>query len=253
VRALKPSRIAAVLLVLVAGCRSLEITPAVLRAEAAERPDRATALTTWTEAVHLANEFLGSSYRLTLPSGRYELDDAGMRFVTEHRTWPIRVVSSSWGDLVVRTGFAAQEREFGFVVGSQPPKRDALVDHSFFRYSSGELLGPVEVASLVLHETTHVVCREGTVGTWNAIAYYLEALFLLRASKHSAERHAHATSEEFRFFRLVESESDEEAKAIYRRAFEEHLADPEPFCVHGTPAGIDGLVPFADDGTSPRS
>ncbi|MBI5431844.1 MAG: hypothetical protein HZA52_03320 [Planctomycetes bacterium] len=221
---------------LVAGCRSLEITPVALRADAAAHPERAVALERWNGAVELTNAFLASDFRRTLPSGRYELDDGGMRFVGERATWPIRVLSTTWGDWVVRTGFAAQEREYGFVVGEQSPVNDAWVDHSFFRGGDGSLAGAGEIASLVLHETTHVVYREGTVGFWNGVAYYLEAIFLFRYASHSDERHANATSEEFRFF-LVERDADDEYKPIYRRTFEQHLAEgPTSRCAHGVGA-----------------
>jgi hypothetical protein len=48
---------------------------------------------------------------------------------------------------------------------------------------------------VILHETTHVVFRHGTVGFWNGVAYYLEAIFLFRANDHSAERRPHDASE----------------------------------------------------------
>jgi hypothetical protein len=218
---------------LAASCRSLEITPAALRDGTESRPERAAALERWTESIELANGFLASEFRRTLPAGRYELGEDGMRFVTASRTWPIRVVSSSWGDLVVRTGFAAQEREWGFVVGSRSPADDPLVDHSFFRYADRSPMGPAEIASLVLHETTHVVFREGTVGFWNGVAYYLEAIFLLRTAKHSDEWLPNATDEEFRFFHFARAAAPE-YRSIYVQALEEHLAaGPTSSCTHG--------------------
>lgn len=220
-------------ILLVAGCRSLEITPGALREDPDLHPERALALERWTAAVELANEFLTSSYRRTLPPGRYDLDDGGMRFVGEHGELPMRVFSTTWGDWVVRTGFRAQERELGFVVGRRPPVRDELVDNSFLRGSDGELAGASSLARLVLHETTHVLYRDGTVGFWNGVAYYLEAIFLLRSATHSDERSANATSEEFGYF-LLEREAEEEYASIYRQAFEEHLAQgPTSRCTHG--------------------
>jgi hypothetical protein len=132
-------------------------------------------------------------------------------------------------------GFLAQEREFGFVVGARAPDRDELVDHSFFRDHEGALVDAASIARLVLHETTHVVYREGTVGFWNGVAYYLEAVFLFRYATHSDERHARATGEEFEYFRL-ERDAQDEHKPIYRRFFEEHVArGPTSRCIHGAP------------------
>jgi hypothetical protein len=220
-------------LALVAGCRTITITPADLRQEAVAHPERELALEHWSSAVELANRFLASDFRRTLPPGRYELGEAGMRFVGERGELPIRVERTTWGDWIVRTGFAAQEREFGFVVGQRLPVRDALVDHSFFRGPGGELASPDSIASLILHETTHVVLREGTVGFWNGVAYYLEAIFLFRYETHSGERHANGTSEEYRFFRLA-SDGGAERAAEVRRAFAQHLAvGATPRCAHG--------------------
>jgi hypothetical protein len=123
-----------------------------------------------------------------------------MRFVTAAGVWPITVRCTTWGDVVVWFGFAAQEREDGFVVGSMAPERDRLVDNSLFVNGSGWRKPASDVADLVLHETTHVVWREGTIGFWNGVAYYLETIFLFRYSNHSAERRANATDEEFDWF-----------------------------------------------------
>ncbi|MCK6446061.1 MAG: hypothetical protein L6Q99_06675 [Planctomycetes bacterium] len=219
-----------------ASCRSYEITPAALRTETDTRPERAEALSRWTVAIELANQFLASEFRQTLPDGRLVLADDGMRFVERDRELPMRVVRSTWGDWVVRVGFAAQEREWGFVVGQRSPVHDGLVDHSFFRGADGELTDPFAIASLVLHEATHVCYREGTVGFWNGVAYYFEAIFLFRYDTHSDERHANATSEEFRFF-LVERGVDDEHKPMHRRTFEQHLAEgPTSRCTHGSGA-----------------
>ncbi len=218
-------------LALAAACRSLEIRPSDLERQPGAERDQV--LRDWKTAVVLANAFLVSPYRSTLPAGKFELGPQGMRFVTQHDSLPILVRVTDWGDWVVRTGFAAQERENGFVVGAQPPHKDRLVDHSFFRDGDGDWLSPRTIAELTLHETTHVVYREGTVGFWNGAAYYLEAIFLFRYSNHSAERHANATSEEFSVF-YAEGEAESEYKSIYREHFEQHLAaGPTDHCTHG--------------------
>lgn len=219
-------------LVLAASCRSVEITPQTLEHDTSSA--HARVLKDWNSAVALANEFLTSHYRRTLPAGRFELGPRGMRFVMEHEAIPIEVRSTGWGDWVVQAGFAAQERESGFVVGAEPPRKDPLVDHSFFRDGNGTWLSPRTIAELTLHETTHVIYREGTVGFWNGAAYYLEAIFLFRYSNHSAERHANATSEEFEYF-VAESHAAPAYKLAYRESFESHIAaGPNERCTHGS-------------------
>ena len=170
------------------GCANVTLTPASI-----ERPDdaelaaavplaeRQATVARWREAVLIANDFLASTWRQTLPSGRFELDDAaGMTFVTKFGSWPIAVRCTTWGDLCVATGFAAQEREDGFVIGEQGRERDRCVDNSLFLDGEDSRNGAPEIAELILHETTHTVWREGTVGFWNGVAYYLEAVFLLQ-------------------------------------------------------------------------
>lgn len=218
-------------LLLAGGCRSIEISPRAL----SEQPDpqHTAALAQWSHAVELANEFLDSDYRRTLPPGHFELLPEGMRFNGSERSLPIEVHSTEWGKFVVQAGFAAQERENGFVVGSQPPRKDPLLDHSFFRFGDGRLLPASSIAELTLHETTHVIYREGTVGFWNGVEYYLEAIFLFRYSNHSAERHANATSEEFEYF-AADRSATAEGKALLHLKFERHLTQgPTPQCVHG--------------------
>jgi hypothetical protein len=151
----------------------------------------------WKAAVALANDFLASPFRKTLPAGRYDLDDDGMVFSSEGRSWPITIRCTAWGDLCLLTGFSAQERSWGFVVGEQAPGTDRVLDNSFLRDSDGALGAPSDMASLILHETTHVVLRQGTVGFWKGFAYYLEVIFLFRYSDHSAEQDSYSTTREF--------------------------------------------------------
>jgi len=179
------------------------------------------------------NEFLASDWRRTLPAGRFELDDeSGMRFVTAAGTWPISVHCNWYGDLCVATGFAAQEREYGFVVGEVDPERGRAIDNTLLCMSSGERMEPLDVAELILHETTHVVWREGTVGFWNGVAYYLEAIFLFRTNDHSAERRPHATGEEFLWWHMSR-DGDELMRTTIREFFEQHLREDHPLCEHG--------------------
>jgi hypothetical protein len=216
-----------------AACGTVELTPAAI--PRADAPDeiRSHAVATWREAVALANEFLASDWRQTLPAGRYELDDEqGMRFVTPLGTWPIAVRCNRYGDLCVFFGFAAQEREYGFVIGENGPQRDRLVDNSLFCFQDGMRKNAQYVADLILHETTHVVWREGTVGFWNGVAYYLEAVFLFRTNDHSAERRPRSTGEEFLWFCQVREYGDVAESAI-RPLLQSHQQEPRKLCEHG--------------------
>ncbi len=213
-------------------CRSIPITPAAIEACAAAPEAKESALRRWREAVDRANAFLASPFRRTLPEARYDLGPGGMRFVAGDRIWPIEVRSTTWGDLVLWAGFQAQEREYGFCVGDCPPEKEPLLDHSFFRTADGGLLEPDAIADLILHETAHVVAREGTVGFWNSLAFYAEAVFLFRSTTHSDEDIPHAVSEEFAYFRTG-SGGPPGRRGAALSMLEGHLGKGGPHCRHG--------------------
>jgi len=224
-------------LLLLCACRSVEVTPAALRAAPDPRGWRAAALARWEQAVELANAFLASDWRRTLPPGRFELRDEGLAYVGDAGcTWPIAVRHSTWGDLVVATGFRAQEDARGFVVGAVDPPHcgpaDPLLDNTFFRWTDGAWHEPHALAELLLHETTHVVYRHGTVGAWNTLAYYAVAVATLGAADHPVERRPRASSEEFTLFRLAR-DAPEEYRHVYAEQFELHLAQAQAHCRHG--------------------
>ena len=228
---------ATLLLLVGTGCAGVELTPAAVERALVEAPAPARAAATWRKAVALANEFLASAQRRTLPEGRIELSDAaGMRFVTSAGTWPIAVRCTTWGDVCLAFGFAAQEREWGFVVGSKEPERDRLVDNSLFVAPGGMRKSASAVAHLILHETTHVVWREGTVGFWNGVSYYLESIFLFRYSNHSDERRPNATDEEFDWFvneRALRAADDAARLAALVSYIERHLGEAHDTCRYG--------------------
>ncbi|MGH7149637.1 MAG: hypothetical protein ACREIU_03005, partial [Planctomycetota bacterium] len=228
-------------------CRSIPVTPAAIEASSAASEEKERAIRAWHEAVALANEFLASPFRRTLPAARYDLGPDGMRFVSADRSWPIEVRSTTWGDLVLWAGFHAQEREYGFCVGDCPPEKEPLLDNSFFRTSDGGLLEPGSIADLILHETAHVIAREGTIGFWNSLAFYAEAVLLFRSTTHSDEDIPHAVSEEFAFFRFWPGGTDEQ-RALALSVLEKHLGEKHPHCRHGV---IEGIPPSAP-ATSPR-
>jgi hypothetical protein len=185
---------------LLPACASMEVTPRSVREAVAPAEERDLAIARWTEGVALANDFLVSIHRETLPPGRFELGDDGMTFSSAGCVWPITVRSTAWGDLCLLTGFIAQERSWGFVVGKENPGADRVIDNSFLRNPDGAIASAPDIASLLLHETTHVVLRQGTVGFWKGFAYYLEVIFLFRYEDHSAERQPYATTREFAEF-----------------------------------------------------
>jgi hypothetical protein len=213
-------------------CRSLPVTPRAIEACAASSEEKERALRSWREAVEIANAFLVSPFDRTLPAGRFELGPDGMRLLAGDRVWPIEVRSTTWGDLVLWAGFQAQEASYGFCVGECPPEEEPLLHNSFFRAPNGFLLAPDSIADLILHETAHVVAREGTVGFWNSLAYYAEAIFLLRSTTHSDEDVPHAVDEEFGHF-LTARGGDPARREKALRTLEEHLRSPGPHCRHG--------------------
>lgn len=130
-------------------------------------------------------------------------------------------------------GFSAQERSDGFVVGRTLPRRDPLIDNSFFRHTNGQLESPQRMAALLLHELTHSVFRDGTVGLLPGLAYYAEAAVTWRYRTLTGERRAYATSEEFHHFTTSRGK-DAATQVEWLRRFEAHVADgPTKYCRHG--------------------
>lgn len=232
--------------ILLSGCSAVPITPAAVRQASIAASDATDAIQRWETAVIIANAFLASPYRRTLPAGRFTLTDAGMRFETAGGAWPVHVRYDAIGHACVTFGFVAQERTDGFAIGKAPPKKNVVTDNTFFRTRSGAQQSPEAMAALLLHETTHEVLRDGTVNIPKSIAYYAEAMFLLRSRTLTAERRPYATSEEYGRF-LKSHGRDEAAQAQMLREFEAHLAQgPTKFCRHGPFA-----VPLAPPSLAP--
>lgn len=217
--------------VLAVSCTTV-VTPASIREAEAAPERRAATLAAWTEAVELANEFLASPFRRTLPPSSVEFGADGMALRLPQGRLPLEVHSNWYGDLVNGFGFVAQERDYGMVVGLREGGRDRSIENSLFAGEDGRPAPSHAIAEIVLHEATHVVFREGTVGFWNGLAFYLEAVFLLRAVEHSAERRPYATSHEFQFFWMWRGAGESERPALWR-AFLEHAADQSRHCRHG--------------------
>ena len=186
-------RIAPLVAAALAACVSQPITPAVLRGLGAEGEQAAERL---EHAVVIANAFLGSDARRTLPPGRLEWRGDRLAFVHPEGEVVVDIRRTTFGDLVESFGFEAQERSDGFVVGARG-EGDPRLANSLFVSSFG---GPKDVrwiAELILHELTHTYCGDGTVSLCGTLAYYAEAIFLLRYDDHSAERRPYATTAEF--------------------------------------------------------
>ena len=105
-------------------CSSVVLTPESLDATDVPLEERTADLALWSAAVELANEFLASPYRHTLPLGHFDLAPSGMQYVTERGTWPIEVRCTSYGDMVVSMGLPARRaRRGGARAGERPLKR----------------------------------------------------------------------------------------------------------------------------------
>ncbi|MEM7305100.1 MAG: hypothetical protein AAF682_00450 [Planctomycetota bacterium] len=181
------------ILLLCASCTSVQIDPESL---ASDDPEFVQAAETLEAAVEAANDFLRSDARVTLPAGQLAWRDGELVFTHAGGEVPMRLRRTTWGDLCEATGFEAQERRDGFVVGARG-EGDSRIYNSLFRSSLGFWKQPYRIAELILHELTHVYLEEGTIGTWNSVKYYAEAIFLFRYRNHSAERNAYLTTEEF--------------------------------------------------------
>ena len=189
-----------VLLVLFSGCTAVRVTPGGVGKVRGRNEEKAAVLKTWKDAVWIANRFLASEHRRTLPEGKLILEENGMVFVTGVGSLPIRVRCSPMGDLLLPFNMIAQERSDGFVVGSVPPHRDREVDNTLFKRLSGGPLPDYEMADLILHELTHVYFKQGTVSFPKTLRYYGEAIFLFRYRSHSMEKLSFRTDDEFYAF-----------------------------------------------------
>jgi hypothetical protein len=221
---------------ILAGCSTVLVTPAAMRAADVPPEARAHAVATLHDAFARCNEFMASPFRHTLPPGTFVLDDArGLSFNSPSGIWPLEIRVTGWGDFFTSLGLCAQEGEGGFTVGSAQPDRDPLVDNTLLRDLNGFEMSPDTVADLILHETTHVVCDEGAIGFWKSAAYYLEAIFCLRVARtHSDEHRAYSTGEEYHAF-IQAVGADERLQAWLLAELEKHIATADDDCRHAPP------------------
>ena len=101
------------ILCILSGCSSVNISPRTIGAVEGRLPDKDRAQLRLREAVAVANEFLASDFRKTLPSGTLGLDETGMVFCTAKDNVPIQIKCSFAGDILVPFHMVAQERSRG--------------------------------------------------------------------------------------------------------------------------------------------
>ena len=192
--------VAIVAIVVSSGCVSVPVTPARLQQKASTNSTAKSEWETWKSSVDLANLFLKSECRKTLPEGVITFDDEGMIFANTVTREPVRVRCTTFGDLLVKCNMIAQERCWGFVVGKVGEGNDRLTDNSLFRSPKGMPLANIEIAATILHELTHLHLKMGIDNPVNFIRYYSEAIFLFRYRTHSMERLPYNTTREFYAF-----------------------------------------------------
>ena len=182
---------------LLGGCVAVPVTPAGLQGSRADPALAQSELATWSQAVYLCNEFLKSDQRHTLPAGSIAMDERGMVYSYPGGTIKMAIKCTTFGDLVVRFKFVAQERSWGFVVGRTKPGVNRVTDNSLFRRPNGDFVPNIEVAGLILHELTHIYSGSGLSNPWDVFRYYAEACLLFRYRNHSMEKLPFKTSAEF--------------------------------------------------------
>ncbi len=161
--------------------------PAVQKEELGQR---------WDRAVELANGFLDSAANRALQDCHYQLQPQGMVLTTPQGPVPVQIRCTPWGSLVVWSGFEAQERSWGFVVGARGDG-PAVAANSFFLRSDGQARPAWMMAELILHETTHQLHHVGTVSWLRGAVYYIQALSYGGGREHPQEALPYQVSADF--------------------------------------------------------
>lgn len=183
------------LLLGLAACSTLVSPGAIRDCSSLPESERAEHLARWQAAVELANGFLASEENESMPAGEYLLSDEGMTFRTPEREYEVTIRNTWWGDLTVCTGYTAQERSWGFVVGTEGDGPE-VVANSFFRSPDDEPREPARMARLILHETAHQVHGVGTLSLGKSLHYYWYAIFHPN-TRHPDEELPRRVSKEF--------------------------------------------------------
>jgi len=159
---------------------------------------KADAILRWETSVERANAFLLSDTNTLMPRGSYELLGSGLVFRTDAQDWEVTIRNTWFGDVVVASGFVAQERSWGFVVGEVGVGEDIVANSLFYDYL-GEPRSADGMAELILHETAHQVFDVGTLDFTGTMHYYWFSLFKDH-SGHPDEKGPNAVSAEFAKF-----------------------------------------------------
>lgn len=156
---------------------------------------KADVILRWETSVARANAFLLSEHNTLMPKGSYELLGSGLVFRTGAQDWEVTIRNTWFGDVVVASGYIAQERSWGFVVGEVGDGED-IVANSLFVNSLGSPRSADGMARLILHETAHQVFDVGTLDFTGTLHYYWYSLFE-NHSGHPDEEMPNAVSREF--------------------------------------------------------
>jgi len=193
-------RITGLLLAALGGisCSTLVSPEAIMDSPDLSDEIKADVIERWESSVERANAFLLSDSNTLMPQGSYELLGSGLVFRTETQDWEVTIRNTWFGDVVVASGFTAQERSWGFVVGEVGEGED-IVANSLFVTSFGNPRSADGMAELILHETAHQVFDVGTLDFTGTLHYYWYSLFE-NHSGHPDEKMPNAVSREFSQF-----------------------------------------------------
>ena len=167
-------------------CSTLISPEAILDAPELTDEVKTEVIVRWETAVERANAFLLSEHNTLMPRGSYELLGSGLVFRTEQQDWEVTIRNTWFGDVVVASGFVAQERSWGFVVGEVGEGED-IVANTLFLTNQGGTRSADAMASLILHETAHQVFEVGTLDFFKTMHYYWFSLFQNHAGQEVCE------------------------------------------------------------------
>jgi len=163
-------------LLLAASCSTLVAPRTILAESDLELAQKEDFLAQWEASLEVANAFLQSEHNQSLPQGQYELRNDGMILRGPDRDYEVTVKKTTMGGLCATFGYPAQERSWGFVVGSSN-RGPAVVANTFFYSVTGKRRNPETMAELILHETAHQVHDVGTLRFSRTMHYYWFSLF----------------------------------------------------------------------------
>ena len=173
------------------------VRPDAVRAADAPQEQIDAALEQWQAGVQLVNAYLEERPPEGLPWFRLGWSEKGMLLIREEGVQSFAVACTPWGWLVVQSGFTAQERSWGFVVGPSKGNGDPVLENSFFQGWLGQR-GSHSLGGLILHEAIHTVQPSGTVGFFRGLRYYWYAIWKGGGEEHPDESFAYQIERDFR-------------------------------------------------------